>query len=226
LNCLVVVAHPDDETIWMGGLILRHPSWSWRVLALSRVDDLDRVARFRGAGRELHAKVSVSDLDDSVVLKALSPDLREIKDRIRVALEGASDARPDVCDVRSAACGRYDLVFTHGARGEYTWHERHEQVHRAVREMRDSGRVAGDLVFFAYEDGGGAYPPRAATDARIILPLTTEEYVRKMHIVWNVYGYGKDSFEARAAGPVEAFTTSASEQIVAQLRSGFETPDH
>lgn len=226
MNCLVVVAHPDDETIWMGGLILRHPSWNWRVLALCRMDDPDRVTRFRRAGRELRAEVSVSDLNDSVVLKPLSPDLREIKDRIRAALEDAPDARPGVCDTRSAAGGRYDLVFTHGARGEYTWHERHEQVHRAVREMSASGRLAGDLVFFAYEDGGGAYPPRAAADARIIVPLTTEEFVRKMHIVRHVYGYGKDSFEVRAAGPVEAFTTSASERIVARLRSGFETPDH
>ena len=24
----VVVAHPDDETLWAGGLLLSHPEWS------------------------------------------------------------------------------------------------------------------------------------------------------------------------------------------------------
>ena len=225
MNCLVVVAHPDDETIWMGGLILRHPGWSWRVLALTRAGDTDRVSRFRRAGRELGAEVSVSDLDDGTVLKPLSRDLREIRDRIGVMLEGAPDARPGVCDTQSAACG-FDLIFTHGVRGEYTRHRRHEQVHRAVKNMWASGQLAGELVFFAYEDGGGAYRPRAAGDARIRVSLTTEEYARKMHIIRNTYGYRRASFEARAAGPVEAFTTSASERAAAQLRSRFEMPDH
>jgi LmbE family N-acetylglucosaminyl deacetylase len=27
----VIIAHPDDETLWAGGIILSHPSWLWFI---------------------------------------------------------------------------------------------------------------------------------------------------------------------------------------------------
>ena len=37
----VIVAHPDDETLWAGGTILNHPSWHWFVACLCRGNDQD-----------------------------------------------------------------------------------------------------------------------------------------------------------------------------------------
>ena len=197
----------------MGGLMLRHPSWEWRIIALSRADDPDRAPRFHRAGEVYGAKVAISDLDDSPVLAPLSLDLHEIKERI---LRSISDFGFRISD----------LILTHGAAGEYTRHERHEQVHRAVREMWEAGQLSGDIIFFAYTDEERTHPPEPSPDARIRIMLTPEEYARKQEIIQGIYGFREDSFETKAAGPVEAFTTPADPETMARLRTALLDTDH
>jgi hypothetical protein len=38
-NAAVIVAHPDDETLWAGGMILTHPGYNWFVASLCRKSD-------------------------------------------------------------------------------------------------------------------------------------------------------------------------------------------
>lgn len=205
LKCLVVVAHPDDEVIWMGGTILKYGAWDWRVLALCRADDADREPRFRQSIRALGARGSISDLDDSSpVLAPLSLDLYEIKDRIK-----ALDER------------EFDMIFTHGLRGEYTSHERHPQTHKVVKKLIESGDFTGDLISFAYEDGEGAYRPRPAADAQIIVSLNLDEYARKQNIIENIYGFHRGSIEYDAAGPLEAFHVYGDDQAVIRVGKAF-----
>src|SRR5436190_16883849 len=60
----VIVAHPDDETLWLGGTILSHPSWHWFILSLCRGSDQDRCPRFFQALKALGAEGKMNDLDD------------------------------------------------------------------------------------------------------------------------------------------------------------------
>jgi LmbE family N-acetylglucosaminyl deacetylase len=32
-NVAIIVAHPDDETLWAGGTILNHPSWKCFIIS-------------------------------------------------------------------------------------------------------------------------------------------------------------------------------------------------
>ena len=104
-RALVIVAHPDDETIWCGGQILENPGWEWAVLSLCRGDDRDRAPKFRRACKRLHVKDAISDLEDENVERPL-PSLAPVKSRIRKMLK------------KLRLGTGFDVLFTHGRNGE------------------------------------------------------------------------------------------------------------
>src|SRR5471030_1163549 len=92
----VVVAHPDDETLWSGGFILTHPEFLWRIVTLCRGSDPDRAPKFRQVLQRLGAEGEMADLDDGPDQTPLPVEqLRETTIRL---LAGAT----------------YNLVLTHG----------------------------------------------------------------------------------------------------------------
>jgi LmbE family N-acetylglucosaminyl deacetylase len=189
----VVVAHPDDETLWAGGTILAHPEADWFVAALCRGDDPDRARRFLRALERLGATGRMAALDDGPRQIQL-PD-----DQVQQAVLSLMPA------------GRLDLVLTHGPRGEYTRHRRHEETCRAVAALWASGRIAaGQMWLFAYDDAGGCRLPRAVPGAHRKVLLSDAVWVRKRSLVTDEYGFAPDSFEARATPREEAFWCFAS----------------
>ena len=75
LKALVIVAHPDDETIWLGGFISRHPGIKWTIFSLSRASDNDRLQKFLRVCRYFNAKPIIADVPDEgdISLKKLTP---------------------------------------------------------------------------------------------------------------------------------------------------------
>jgi LmbE family N-acetylglucosaminyl deacetylase len=188
VNCAVIVAHPDDETLWAGGTLLMHPDSCWTVLALTRKGDADRAPKFRQALEHYGAAGIMGDLDDGPEQKPLRTT--EVEDAILDLLPSH----------------RYDLVLTHGRWGEYTRHRRHEEVAKAVMALRESGRLAtGEIWMFAYQDGGGKHLPRPREGADVYTRLPQEIWEHKHRIIRDTYGFGPDSFEARATPRDEAF---------------------
>lgn len=187
-RCALVVAHPDDETLWAGGTILLHPQARWTVIALCRKSDQDRAPRFFRALEVLGAAGAMGDLNDGPEQSPLKP---------RTVQNAVLDLLPP---------GDFDLVITHGPGGEYTRHLRHEETGRAVMALCESGRLVVEHVWrFAYEDGHGKYLPRPVRDADITVRLPEEIWHKKRSVISELYGFGPDSFEVRAASRTEAF---------------------
>ena len=64
-DAAVIVAHPDDETLWTGGVMLMHPETRWTVITLCRKSDPDRSAKFFRALECFRASGNMADLDDA-----------------------------------------------------------------------------------------------------------------------------------------------------------------
>jgi LmbE family N-acetylglucosaminyl deacetylase len=184
----VVVAHPDDETLWAGGTILSHPAWNWYILSLCRASDPDRAPKFYRALKELGSEGAMGDLDDG-------PDQKPLEEYV-VEREILGLLPPK----------HFDILITHNPSGEYTRHIRHEEVSRAVLNLWVSEKVrAGELWTFAYEDGGKAYLPRPVEMAPGYRRLPKRIWQRKYSIITRTYGFGKDGFEAGTTPRAESF---------------------
>lgn len=183
-----MVAHPDDETLWAGGLLLLPPRWRVVIAALCRAGDSNRAPRFYAAVRCLGATGRMADLEDGPEQAPLGEGVVE---ETVMGLVGDT---------------WYDLLITHGPRGEYTRHLRHEETSRAVTSLWEWGRLRSPRLWqFAYADGGGAYLPRAAEGAPIRVALPPEVWEEKYRILREVYGLAEDSKEAMTTPRVEAF---------------------
>lgn len=187
-RCAVIVAHPDDETLWAGGTILMNPRVEWTVVTLCRGDDPDRAPRFHQAMQALGARGATGSLDDGAAQAPLA--LENVRQTILSLLPEHT----------------FDLVITHSPQGEYTRHRRHEEVSQAAADLLARGELtAGEAWVFAYEDGGGNYLPRPIRNSDITVKMPEEVWQRKYGIITVAYGFGPDTFEARTTPRSEAF---------------------
>jgi len=187
-NIAVIVAHPDDETLWAGGTILSHPSLLWYIVCLSRRNDENRAPRFQNALKVLKSDGIMGDLDDGPEQKHL--DEMEVENVIL-------DLLPPQ---------HFDLIITHNPVGEYTRHLRHEETGKAVIKLWHEGKISTDELWtFAYEDGNKEYYPRPVENATIYRSLTKRIWQMKYRLITETYGFEKNSFEAETTPRTESF---------------------
>jgi len=187
-SAAVIVAHPDDETLWTGGMLLSQPAWHWFVLSLCRGSDPDRSPRFFNALKVLGAEGKMCDLNDGPEQVPLREN--KIEDAILETLPAS----------------RFDLIVTHSPVGEYTRHRRHEEVGEAIIRLWHSGKLqTSELRIFAYEDGEKHYRPRPIKSAHIYQELPDEIWKQKYDLITKTYGFPEDGFEAETTPRAEAF---------------------
>jgi len=184
----VIVAHPDDETLWTGGTLLSNPTWKSYIVCLCRGSDKERAAKFCQAMKVLGSEGVMGDLDDGPDQEPLNKT--EVENTIAGLL-------PTV---------HFDLLISHNPSGEYTRHLRHEETGKAVIELWHSGRItANELWAFAYEDGNRKYYPRPVEQAPEYRKLTKLTWLKKYKLVTEIYGFAKGSFEEETTPRAEAF---------------------
>lgn len=184
----VLVAHPDDETLWAGGTLLSAASWSPFVWCACRARDADRAPKFYRVLKLLRARGAMADLDDS----ADQPPLAD--ERVEQSLLECLPSR------------HFDRILTHSPLGEYTRHQRHEDVARAVLRLWLSGTLsAAELWLFAYDDNGGSRLPCAMKNADIVNELSLDVWEQKHRLITQDYGFAEDSWEARSTPRSEGF---------------------
>lgn len=184
----IIVAHPDDETLWAGGTILSHPLWNCFIVCLCRGNDKERAPKFFEALNIFNSKGVIGNLDDGPDQKPLN------KEEVEYVI---MNLLPDK---------HYDLIISHNPSGEYTKHLRHEEVSKAVIKLWHSNKIfATKLWTFAYEDGNKTYYPTSIESAPIKQKLTNTIWQRKYKIITETYGFEKNSFEAKTTPRAESF---------------------
>ncbi len=185
---LVIVAHPDDELIWMGGMLLRHKSdWNTKVICLTRASDKDRNPKFKKACKILGVKGLIYDLDDYSEKKWNEQEVIKI--------------------IKKHCNKSYDIVFTHGKNGEYG-HPHHKEIHKIINKIIDDKILkTRSLMNFAYLKKKNNYQgfciPNSSTNN--FIKLKDHELIMKKNTIINVYGYKEGGFEEMSCNVVESF---------------------
>lgn len=136
-NALIITAHPDDESLFMGGTIAEFKRWSWRLLCVTDCDERYNMARrmelLRACGIYAKHGSRIEPFMLGVTKRNGSFNKAEITEKINDFLRLA---------------GGQDVIFTHDKAGEYG-HKTHRLVHDAVR---DAG-LDGIYTFFCAGTG-------------------------------------------------------------------------
>lgn len=122
-KALIIVAHPDDESLFMGGTIAEFKRWYWTVLCVTDCDE--RYNRRRR--QELLKACRIYNRNGShikpsmlgIVKKGGSLFKSEVSERIRNFIK---------------EFGPFDIVFTHSDKGDYG-HKTHRLIHDVVNKL-------------------------------------------------------------------------------------------
>jgi len=188
-RALVIVAHPDDESIWMGGFILKNQGVSWTILSLCRASDPDRAPKFKKVCEHLKAKAIIEDMDDEGNLNF-----------------NQTVKKADELILKNLHRKKFDYIFTHGENGEYG-HEAHRAVHQAVKRMIKNGDITAKKIFyFNYKKARNKkFPIDEKLDSDLLFKMKKTDFDKKKKVMTRIYGFAPDGIDVNYCTNPEAF---------------------
>ncbi len=187
-RALVIVAHPEDEILWVGGMIMMHPNWNWRIVSVCQ--DINRTQRSRFLE-------SLQQLGSSGFMVNMSSDSKSdvfgkntMHNAFRSAMENTS----------------YDVLITHSPLSESRQQVGNGHVGEAALSLWQQKELKiGQMWMFAYANGDESSLPRAIETADIVVRLASDMWNRKCDLLRQVYHFTTDSLQVRTAPATEAF---------------------
>ena len=121
----IFTAHPDDETIWMGGTILKYKNWAWDLFVLSGCN-----------GRICLLENNVKNYYNAFGVGSFNIQCFNFQDSQNCDIVAAQE-EPFREKVKNIDLNKYDIIFTHNKKGEYSvpnGHPQHILVNKVVSE--------------------------------------------------------------------------------------------
>lgn len=167
VKAAIVMAHPDDETIWTGGLLLTKKNWYWKIFIATNYETDDRPNEFKKAV-EKYKSHGIFNLEYEFT--RVMPDIQEYSKLNKNEI---------FQKLNTVDLSAFDVIFTHNLDGEYG-HGNHKILGEYLKEkslnvwhvlcpaiQNPREKLAGDTVETIY--------------------LTTEELAHKKEIFEDSY---------------------------------------
>jgi hypothetical protein len=169
-RALIIAAHPDDESLFMGGTIAEFKKWRWTILCITDCDERYNKKR----RRELLRVCQIYNRNGTHVKPAMLGVVKKSSRFLKV--EAVNKIRDFIDEL-----GPFDIIFTHNKKGEYG-HKTHILIHEAVKRLK-----LPNIYYFMKPTKEYLYPPLAAKQPKRIQIKLSPKSRRAKRQALNIY---------------------------------------
>ncbi len=161
---LMIIAHPDDETLWGGAHLLED---DYLVVCITCGGDKRRVQEFKKAMKISGDQYLMLGYPDKVfgVRSKWTEEEKRLKEDLKIIMQAK----------------KWKLIVTHNFDGEYG-HEQHIKANKFVMEVYNSCGLKSDLYLF-----GKYYTKGKIKKAQKYLEKIDKKYIEEKYRMINIY---------------------------------------